>query len=120
MEHSVTYNLEDGTEYRLTWDTDSGEQMHYLLHEDGVLKLECFHHQVPEWSEEDLRSASIPHGFFSCLSRHFKAKAVRQEMIETGDPRLVTLAPLVAPPHVSLSPETEAYLETMVERNHDV
>jgi hypothetical protein len=120
MEHSVEYTLTDGTEYRLAWDTESGEQIHYLLHEDGVLKLECWHHQVPEnWAEEDAHSVAVPASLFRCLGKHFQNKTMRGEMLASPDKRIRDLAGLMARPHVSLTETQEEYLETLITRAHD-
>jgi len=120
MEHSATYLLGDGTEYRLTWDTESPNgQMHYLLHEDGVLKLECWHHAVPQHLTEDqMRSTLIPSSFFKCLDRHISAVNMLADAERLEGPRR-ELVRLMAEPHVDLTEAQEDYVRSIIERGHD-
>lgn len=122
MENTVTYTMDDGTEYRLTYDNETGnrEQMHYLLHENGVLKLECQHHALPgDMTEEEFRSSLVPSAFFNCLGRNIIAQEQRQMMEASGNEHLSQLAAFVRP-HVTLTPEGGAWLTTVVDRGHSV
>ncbi len=123
MEHSVTYTMDDGTEYRLTYDNETGvgESMHYLLHENGVLKLECTHHRLPgDLTEDDFKSVIIPGSFFTCLGRNIEATLQRQaiESLDEDDP-MRKMLPLIRD-HVQLKPHESEYLTTVVERGHSV
>lgn len=122
MEHSVEYTLADGTEYRFTWDTeDKGGQMHYLIHENGTLRLECWHHAVPEgWTDEKLKSMIVPGTFFNCVARHLQSVDMAAQIEGMDDGPLKQLAQMAVRPHMTLSPEQEAYLRTFQERGHDV
>lgn len=122
MENTITYTMDDGTEYRLTYDNETGDgaQMHYLMHENGVLKLECKHHAVPGGlTEEDFRSVRVPGAFFNCLGRNLLVSAQVQLLKASGDPSLVQLAEFVRP-HVALTPVEEEWLETVADRGHSV
>lgn len=122
MEHSVTFTVEDGTEYRLTYDneTNGGEQMHYLLHENGVLKLECSHHAIPgDLTEEEFKSVIVPMSFLNCLGKNIEAKHVKAMAEASGDTRAMTLAQLIRP-HVALEQDQEEYVESIAARGHSV
>lgn len=120
MEHSVTYKMDDGTEYQLTYDNESGDQMHYLLHEDGVLKLECKHHALPgEMDETQFKSVVVPGLFFTCIGKNIQAEAQRRFIREENDPVMNRMLPLISD-HVQLQPHESEYLESIVERGHSV
>lgn len=122
MENTTTYTMEDGTEYRLTYDneTDGGQQMHYLLHENGVLKLECRHHALPvDLTEEEFRSSVVPLAFLNCLGRTMNDIMVKREAELSGDTFTKELAKLIRP-HVALEPDQVEYVSLIAERGHSV
>lgn len=122
MEHSVTLHTKDGTEYRLTYDneTSDGTQMHYLLHEDGVLKLECSHHALPvDLTEEEFKSSVVPIAFLNCLGRTLSDLRTKEEALNSGDGMLAELATLIRP-HVALEPDQIEYVTTIADRGHSV
>ncbi len=122
MEHSVTFTTKDGTEYRLAYDNETGdrERMHYLLHEDGVLKLECSHHKLPDnLTEEEFKSVVVPLAFLNCLGRTLNDMAVRREAAESGDELAATMAQLIRP-HVALEPDQLDYVRSILERGHSI
>jgi len=110
VEHSVTYLVEDGTEYRLTYDNETGDgtQMHYLMHENGVLKLECTHHALPQGllDEELFKSSIVPGAFFNCLGRAMQEYEHMRELVDTGSKALVRLAGMMQP-HITLTCEQQ-------------
>lgn len=121
MEHKVSYTMQDGTNYELTWDTESGDSMHYLIHENGTLKLECWHHAVPQgWTDEKLKSALVPGTFFNCVARHLEAKEMRSVIEGMDDGPAKQLAQMATRPHMALSPDQEEYLASFQVRGHDV
>lgn len=122
MEHSVTLHTKGGTEYRLTYDNETGDgtQMHYLLHEDGVLKLECSHHALPvELTEEEFKSSVVPIAFLNCLGRTLSDLRTKEEALNSGDGMLAELATLIRP-HVALEPDQIEYVTTIADRGHSV
>lgn len=121
MENSITYTVEDGTEYRLTYDNETSKgQMHYLLHENGVLKFECTHHALPfDLTEDEFKSVAIPSSFFRCLSKAHEETAQLAELRATGVKALVQLADM-ATPHIRLTAENIEWLNSVVERGHNL
>jgi hypothetical protein len=122
MEHSVTYTTKDGTEYRLTYDNETGDgtQMHYLLHENGVLRLECNHHALPEgWTEAEFKSSVVPLAFLNCLGRTLHDLSIKDMAERSGDPTAVELAKLIRP-HVALEADQVEYVTSIMERGHSV
>lgn len=122
MEHSVTFTVKDGTEYRLTYDNETGDrkQMHYLLHENGVLRLECSHHAVPgDLTEDEFKSSVVPIAFLNCLGRTLRDMAVKQFAEESGDEFAKELATLVRP-HVTLDQAQMEYVNSIATRGHSV
>lgn len=122
MEHSVTFTVKDGTEYRLTYDNETGDgkQMHYLLHENGVLRLECSHHAVPgDLTEDEFKSSVVPLAFLNCLGRTLSDMAVKQFAEESGDEFAKELATLVRP-HVTLDQAQMEYVNSIATRGHSV
>ncbi len=122
MEHSVEFTTKDGTEYRLTYDneTGGGEQMHYLLHEDGVLKLECSHHALPgDLTEDEFKSSVVPLAFLNCLGRTLQELQVKAEAEASDDVFAAELAKLIRP-HVALEQDQVEYVTTILDRGHSV
>jgi hypothetical protein len=122
MEHSTSFTTKDGTEYKLTYDNETGDgkRMHYLLHEDGVLKLECHHHAVPGGlTEDEFKSAVVPLAFLNCLGRTLQDLMVKDMAERSGDPTAAELAKLITP-HVSLEPDQVEYVHTIASRGHSV
>jgi len=122
MEHSVTLKVKDGTEYRLTYDNETGDgkQMHYLLHEDGFLKLECMHHAAPrDLTEEEFKSSIVPLAFLNCLGRTLSDMAIKAEAEAGADEFVKELAVLIRP-HVALDQAQLEYVNTIAERGHSV
>lgn len=122
MEHSTSFTTKDGTEYKLTYDNETGDgtRMHYLLHEDGVLKLECSHHAVPGGlTEDEFKSAIVPLSFLNCLGRTLQDLMVKEMAERSGDPMAAELAKLITP-HVSLEPDQVEYVHSIATRGHSV
>lgn len=122
VENSVTFTVKDGTEYRLTYDNETGDgkQMHYLLHENGVLKLECNHHALPaDLTEDEFKSSIVPLSFLNCLGRTLQDMAVKAEAEASGDEFAVELATLIRP-HVTLDLAQMEYVNSIATRGHSV
>lgn len=122
MENSVTLTVKDGTEYRLTYDNETGDgkQMHYLLHENGVLKLECNHHALPvDLTEEEFKSSVVPIAFLNCLGRALNDLMVKQEAEESGNPLTAEMGKLIRP-HLALEPDQVEYVSSIASRGHSV
>lgn len=120
MENSITLTVTDGTEYRLTYDNETGDKMHYLLHENGVLKLECNHHTLPgDMTEEEFTSAVVPMAFLNCLGRALYDTQLKQEAegYKDASPMAYELAKLLKP-HLPLEPDQVEYVSSIEERGH--
>ncbi len=120
MENSVTFTVKDGTEYRLTYDNETGDgtRVHYLLHENGVLKLECTHHALPEGlTEEEFKSSVVPLSFLNCLGRTLRDMSIIAEAEEGGNPFTAELAKLIKP-HVPLDQHQMEYVNSIATRGH--
>lgn len=121
MQHTVEYTLDDGTKYRVQYDNETGDggQMHYLVWENDVLKLEVNHHRLPEGlTEEMFKSTVVVGAFWNCFSRALQEHRQQAEMAEAGG-AYARLANLVTP-HMTLRPEHIAWADTLLDRGHDV
>lgn len=121
MQHTVEYTVEDGTKYRVQYDneTGDGEQMHYLVWEDDVLKLEVNHHRLPDGlTEEMFKSTVVIGAFWNCFSRALQEHKQKAEMAEEGG-AYARLANLISP-HMTLRPEHLAWADTLISRGHDI
>ncbi len=120
MEHSVEFTTKDGTSYRLTYDNETNHAtMHYLLHENGVLKVECSHHALPaEVTEDMFRSAIVPISFLNCVGRTLAEMEVKAQATAVGGLE-AEMAKLINP-HMALEQRDLDYLLTIAERGHSV
>lgn len=121
MQHTVEYTVDDGTTYRVQYDneTGDGEQMHYLVWENDVLKLEVNHHRLPEGlTEEMFKSTVVIGSFWNCFSRALQEHKQKALMAEEGG-AYARLANLVTP-HMTLRPEHISWADTLMDRGHDV
>lgn len=127
MEHSVKYTLTDGTEYEVKYDDQTpapfeaaSPQMHYLVFENGALKLETWHHALPGGlTEEEFRSVIVIGAFFSCMQRGLNEYDRIAEMRTSDNPAMVQLAGLITP-HMRLRDEHIEWAKSIIERQHDV
>ena len=126
MQHTVSYATEDGTTYRFQYDNETAPpepgrpaQMHYLVFEDGKLKLEAWHHALPgDLTEDEFRSTTVLGAFFNCLGRTMQEIEQRDMLVRSPVHAYQQLATLINP-HMSLRPEHAEWVQSVMERHHD-
>lgn len=126
MDHTITYTVDDGTTYRFQYDNETQPpepgrpaQMHYLVFEDGTLKLETWHHALPEGlTEDDFRSTVVLGAFFNCLGRTMQEIDSKAELEASPIHAYKQLATLIDP-HMRIRDEHVEWVRSVMERHHD-
>lgn len=126
MEHTITYTVDDGTTYRFQYDNETlppepgrPAQMHYLVFEDGLLKLETWHHALPgDLTEDDFRSTVVLGAFFNCLGRTMREIEQKEQLESSPIHAYKQLATLIDP-HMRIRGEQAEWVRTVMERHHD-
>jgi hypothetical protein len=126
MQHTVSYATEDGTTYRFQYDNETAPpepgrpaQMHYLVFEDGTLKLEAWHHALPsDLTEDEFRSTVVLGAFFNCLGRTMNEIEQKEQLVSSPVHAYQQLATLINP-HMRIRDEHVEWVKSVMERHHD-
>lgn len=126
MEHTITYTVDDGTIYEFQYDNETPPaepgrpaQMHYLVFEDGTLKLETWHHALPgDLTEDEFRSTVVLGAFFNCLGRTMQEVEQKEQLEASPIHAYQQLATLIEP-HMRIRDEHVEWVRSVMDKHHD-
>ena len=126
MQHTVSYATDDGTTYRFQYDNETQPpepgrpaQMHYLVFEDGTLKLETWHHALPgDLTEDEFRSTTVLGAFFNCLGRTMQ-EIEQKDMLGSSEVHAYQQLATLINPHMRIRDEHVEWVRSVMDRHHD-